>query len=212
MANHQSLSEAASDSLVRVTLKPWRPVLPFRQPGVVIANRHLDLRETLFVEDFVLRDHLVQEKQIGRQRIDLVGGERPLIADRHGAVDVIPHRRRKRRGQRQYALPFPDRDILAFFRLQRGRRPAPCARFAMTGDAALPLKDRRALFGGAVARRELLSRRTDRDVQPAEFFCGWSAPDAICLRESGARKEQKNGGESKRAHWSRSRPCRSSTA
>src|SRR6266850_4887106 len=83
--------------LVGVTLKPWRPVLPVRQPGVVIANWHLDLRQTLFVEDFVLRDHLVQEEQVGRQRIDLIGGESPLIPERHGAMNEIPHRRRKRR-------------------------------------------------------------------------------------------------------------------
>src|SRR6266704_1672242 len=57
-------------TLVGVTLKPWRPGLPDRQPGVVIANRHLDLRQTLFVEDFVLGDHLVQKEQVGRQRID----------------------------------------------------------------------------------------------------------------------------------------------
>src|ERR1700674_1594811 len=99
--------------LVGVTLKPWRPGLPFGQPGVVFANRHLDLRQTLFVEDFVLRDHLVHEEQVGRQRIDLIGGESPLIPERHGAMDEIPHRRRKRRGQWQYALPFPDGDILA---------------------------------------------------------------------------------------------------
>src|SRR5262245_35435252 len=36
------------------------------QLGVIIANRHLDLRQTLFVEDFVLRDHLVQEEQVAK--------------------------------------------------------------------------------------------------------------------------------------------------
>src|SRR6516225_9141402 len=59
------------------------------QLGVIIANRHLDLRQTLFVEDFVLRDHLVQEEQVGRQRINLIGGESPLIPGRHAAFDVI---------------------------------------------------------------------------------------------------------------------------
>jgi hypothetical protein len=45
--------------LVGVTLKPRRAGLPVRQPGVVIAMRHLDLWQTLFVEYFVLPDHLV---------------------------------------------------------------------------------------------------------------------------------------------------------
>src|SRR5438477_1711698 len=89
--------------LVRVALKPWRPGLPVRQPAVLIANRHLDLRQTLFVEDFVLRDHLVQEEQVGGQRIYLIGGESPLVPERHAAMDKIPHRRRERRAQWQYA-------------------------------------------------------------------------------------------------------------
>src|SRR6478672_1154100 len=93
---------------VGVTLKPSRPGLPVGQPGVTFANRHLDLRQTLFVEYRVLRDHLVQEEQISRQRVDFVGGESPLSPKRHAAVDVIPHGRRKRRAQRQDALPSPD--------------------------------------------------------------------------------------------------------
>src|SRR4030088_1657180 len=91
-------------------------MLPITQPGVVIANRHLDLRQTLFVGKRVLRDHLVQEEQVGRQRVDLIGCKSPLSPERHAAVDVIPHGRRKRRAQWQYALPFPDGKILACFR------------------------------------------------------------------------------------------------
>src|SRR5438445_6443111 len=107
---------------IGVALKPWRPGLPVRQPGVTIANRHLDLRQTLFVEYCVLRDHLVHEEQVSRQRVDLIGGESPLSPERHAAVDVIPHGRRKRRAQWQYALPFPHGLILACPRFQRGRR------------------------------------------------------------------------------------------
>src|SRR5262249_18329675 len=160
----------AHSRLVGVTLKPARPWLPVRQPAVLIANRHLDLRQTLFVEYFVLRNHLVQEKQVGRHRVYLIGGESPLSQDRHAAIDEIPHYGRKRRAQWQYALPFPDGKISAFFRFQRGgasRRP-PYSRFAMAGDAPLLLIDLQALLGGAAARRELLSLRTDRDIHGAE--------------------------------------------
>src|SRR5712672_4162950 len=200
-----------AELLVGVTLKPWRPGLPFMQLGVVIANRHLDLWQTLFVEDFVLRDHLVQEEQVGRQRIYLIGGESPLTPERHAAPDEIPHRRRKRRAQWQYALPFPDGNILAFFRFQRGRQ-LPYARFAMADEAPLLLKDLCALLGGAAARREFLSRRTDRDVHAADFFCGRSTSDAIGgrLRERGAPQADQE--KPKRAHWSHSHPCRSATA
>src|SRR5438067_10322434 len=109
-----------STDSVGVTLKPWRSVLPFRQAGVIIADRHLHVRQTVFVEDFVIRDHPVEEKQVGRQRIDLIGGEAPLIPDRHGATDVIPRHRRIRRGPWQYALRFPEGDIRVVLRLQRG--------------------------------------------------------------------------------------------
>src|SRR5262245_48226040 len=187
--------------------------------GVIIANRHLDLRQTLFVEYRVLRDHLVHEEQIGRQCIDLIGGESPLIPERHAAIDVIPHRRRKRRAQWQDALPLPDGNTLAFLRLQSRRQPASYASCTMAGDARLLLKDQCALLGGAAARRELLSRSTDRDIHAAEFFRGRSASYAIGrrLRERGAPQEPHNRGQQnrdkpKRAHWSRSRPWRSSTA
>src|SRR5260370_26306694 len=84
-----------SDSvvLVGVTLKPWRPGLPVRQPGIVIANRHLDLRQTLFVEYLVLRDHLVQEQQVGRQRIYFIGGWTPHAPPPQAATgENTPHR------------------------------------------------------------------------------------------------------------------------
>src|SRR5205823_1424982 len=200
--------------LVGVSLEPWRPGLPLRQPGVFIANRHLDLRQTLLVEYLVLRDHLVLEEQEGRQRIYLIGGESPLTPERHAAIDVVPHRRCKRGAQRQYALPFPDGNILACFRFQRGRRP-PYELCAMADAAPLLLKDLGALLGGAAARREFLSRRTDRDIQGADFCCGRSASHAIWgrrLRERGAPQEQHNRDKPKRVHWSRSRPWRFSTA
>src|SRR5260370_26676722 len=108
-----------SDSvvLVGVTLKPSRPGLPVRQPGVVIANRHLDLRQTLFVEYFVLRDHLVQEEQVGRQRIYLIGGEKPLSPPRPAPPGEIPHPPRTPRAPLHEALPLPHGEHLAFFSL-----------------------------------------------------------------------------------------------
>ncbi len=89
---------------------------------------------------------------------------------------------------------YPGGNILAFFRLQRGREPASHARFAVATDAPLLLKDRCALLGGAMALGEFLSRGTDRDIQSADFFRGWRASHAICgrLGESGAPQEQRN--------------------
>src|SRR5882757_5923234 len=56
----------------------------------MITNRHLDLRQTFFVEYCVLRNHLVLEEQEGRQRIYLIGGESPLSSQRHAAIDCNP--------------------------------------------------------------------------------------------------------------------------
>src|SRR5262249_13184002 len=157
--------------------------------------------------------HLVQEEQVGRQRIDLIGGESPLIPDKHAAIDVIPHRRRKRRAQWQEGLPFPEGENPALFCFQLAGPPPP-APSALAGGGPPLLKDLCALLGGAAAGRELLSRRTDRDIHAADFFCGRSASYAICgrLRERGAPQEQQNRDKPKRAHWSRSRPWRSSRA
>src|SRR5215470_4939502 len=210
---------APSLQSVGVTRKPWRVGLPVGQPGVTFANRHLDLRQTLFVEDCVLRDHLVQEQQVGRQRVDLIGLEGSLSPERHAAIDVVPHGRRKRRAQRQDALPFPDGKILACARFQLGP-DAPYALWAVADDAALECKDLFAFLGGAAAGREFLPRFTDIDIPGADLFCGRSAPQAIGgrrLRQRGAdqdgtAQEQQSRGKLKRAHWSPSHPWRSSTA
>src|SRR5262245_5225943 len=98
-------------------------------------------------------------------------------------MDEIPHRRGKRRAQRQYALAVPDGDLLALFRLQRGRRSPAYARLAMAADAALRPKESLALLDGAAADREFVSRRTDGNIQAAEFFRGGRPSHAICLRE-----------------------------
>src|ERR1700733_16016233 len=71
--------------------KSWRFGLPIRHPDPFIADRHLDLRQIILVEDLVLRDYLVDGEQVGRQRIYLIGGKGPLIPERHGAMDEIPH-------------------------------------------------------------------------------------------------------------------------
>src|SRR5262249_35723766 len=183
---------------------------------------------TLLVEDLVLRDYLVQEQQVGRQRIDLIGGESPLIPDRHAAIDEIPYRRRVRRAPWQEWLPPPHWDVLALFLFPHWRPPTPACR-AMAGDARLLLKDQCALLGGAAAGRKLISLSIDRDIHAAELFRGRRAPHAIGgrLRGRGAAqkshtrglytREQHNRGQQdrdqpKRAHSSPSRPGRSSKA
>src|SRR5215204_7434095 len=98
-----------------------------------IADRHPDLRQTVLVYYLVLRNHVIEEEQVGRQRVDLIGSQSPLQPEWHAAIDVIPHRRRIRRAQWQDALLFPDGNIRALFRLQRWRQP-PYTRCAMAGD------------------------------------------------------------------------------
>src|SRR3982074_202323 len=76
----------ASIKLVGVTLKPWRVELKVMRLAELIADRHPDLRQTLFVEHQVFRDHLIEEEQVGRQRIDLIGSQSPLQPDWHAAI------------------------------------------------------------------------------------------------------------------------------
>src|SRR5882762_7418425 len=82
--------------LVGVTLKPWRVELKVMRLAELIADRHPDLRQTLFVEHQVFRDHLIEEEQVGGQRIDLIVRQSPLQPERHAAIDEIPHDRRMR--------------------------------------------------------------------------------------------------------------------
>src|SRR5204862_1839997 len=90
-------ADVTPNPLVGVTLKPWRVELKLMRLAVLIANRHLDLRQTLFVEYLIFRNHLVDEQQIGRQRVHLIGSQSPLQPEWHAAIDEIPHYRRMRR-------------------------------------------------------------------------------------------------------------------
>ena len=83
--------------LVGITWKPLRAGFPIGYADPVGSNWHLDLRQIVLVENFVMRDDLVEREQVGRQRIDFIGCERSLVPERHAAMDVIPHDGRIRR-------------------------------------------------------------------------------------------------------------------
>src|SRR5258708_6343721 len=61
-----------------------------------IPVRHLNLRETLGVQDVALLDDAILVVQKCDQRVDFVRGERSRLAGRHGAVDIVPSDRRIR--------------------------------------------------------------------------------------------------------------------
>src|SRR5580700_9222432 len=61
-----------------------------------IPVRHLDLRQTLVVQDLVLLDDAVAIEQKRDQGVDLVMGERSRLAGGHRAVDIIPRDGRDR--------------------------------------------------------------------------------------------------------------------
>src|SRR5262245_40751153 len=124
LSSPTGIAVAVDEGLVGVPLKPSRIGLPLRQWRVIVTNRHLDLRQTLSVDYLVLRDDIVEVQQEGRQRVDLVGSQRPLSIERHGAIDVIPDRRRKRRTERQYSRPFPDVGVGGRWRFQDGSQAA----------------------------------------------------------------------------------------
>ncbi len=169
--------------LVRVAFKPWRPGLPVRQGSVSITDRHLDLRQTLGVEHFVLRDDAVYIEQKRRQRVYLIGGQRSFSIEGHGAIDVIPDRRRERRSKRQYSFPCPDVDIRASgasFAFQNGRFALDTRR--PMAYRALRAIDLRALLRSSAPWREFLSGRADRDIPRAELLCGRRASHTVSAR------------------------------
>jgi len=77
-------------------------MLPFRSQSEVIAVWHFHLRQTLGVHDLVLPDDAVLEEEIGSQRVHLIGLECAFFGEWHGAIDVIPNRRRVRRVKRHH--------------------------------------------------------------------------------------------------------------
>ena len=69
--------------------------------------RHFDLRQTLGIDDLVLRNDAVFSEQKGRYGIHLVGFQRAFFSERHTAIDVIPDGRRVWRMNRHDVIP-PD--------------------------------------------------------------------------------------------------------
>src|SRR5258705_3225403 len=211
-------SPRCGSALVGVTSKPSRVGLPVRQGRVIISDWHFHLRQVLVVEYLVLRDHLIDAEEKGRQRVDLVGSQRPLSTERHGPIDVIPHRRRKRCADRQELPPFPRVDTWSVLRFQLGS-PASGTVRPMACRAPLAHKELRAFLGRAAARREFRSVRPDGDIQRAELLCGRRASDTISgrrLRQHGRSEEQspveqQTRNKSMRAHSARSHRWRSAT-
>jgi hypothetical protein len=84
---HAFSGREARDDEPRASASGKRPVMgnlevfafPRRGKRKSIAVRHLDLRQTLRVHDFVFLDHVVFIQDERRERVDLVGCERPFL-------------------------------------------------------------------------------------------------------------------------------------
>src|SRR5262245_20416809 len=61
-----------------------------------IPIRHLNLRQSLGVDDITFFDDVTFIENEGGQSVDLVRAERSFLTSRHGPVDVVPYRRCKR--------------------------------------------------------------------------------------------------------------------
>src|SRR5262245_9559133 len=170
----------ADRDLVRVAFKPWRPGLPLRQGSVFITNRHLDLRQTLGVEHFVLRNDAVYIEQKRRQRVYLISGQRSLSIEGHGAIDVIPDRGRERRAKRQYSSPSPELDIRGSFAFQNGRLALETRR--PVASRALRTIDLCALRRGSSPWREFRPGRADGDIQRTDLLRARRASHTISRR------------------------------
>ena len=135
-----------------------------REKSVTI--RHLDFQQSLGVEDVTLFDDVVLVEQKSSHGVNLVGSERSLRVPWHGAVDIVPHRRRERpiAPKSQYwsasgelsrrRLPNAGPDLRS--RFARGKRTFSCV-------------DLRSLFGRSSSRRELFSICADDVIPGAQF-------------------------------------------
>src|SRR5882672_9655520 len=180
-------STIANASLsVGVTFEPCRPGLPVRQGRVCIPDWHFYLRQTLGLKYLILRDEIVDEEQKSRQRVYLIGRERALTIERHGAIDVIPHLRRERRAKRQYSSPLPKLDVLASPALQDRCRASDASR--TVACCALRAIDLRSFLGGSSPWRKFFSGWADGNVPCADFLGARRASHSIRrrLRAAGA--------------------------
>jgi len=140
---------------VRVTFNPRLPGLPIRQESESITVWHLHHWQTLGVDHIVLRDEIIQVEQIGRQRVDLIGGEGALCIERHAAIDEVPDPRRVRRADRQYSPVFPGVGIWPRFEFDQPGSQAVCPRPPVAYRAQFLLIHQLAFRGGAAPRRQL---------------------------------------------------------
>jgi len=73
---------------LRVIAKPWRPCFHSGGGTESITIWHFHLRQTLGVMTSSSWNNVVFVEQKGSQRVYLIGAQRPLLIERHAAVDV----------------------------------------------------------------------------------------------------------------------------
>jgi hypothetical protein len=171
--------------LVRVTREPGLPGLPIGHASEGVSIGHLDLRQTLGVEDHVLRDDIVDGEQIRGQGVDLVRRERPLSIEWHAPIDVVPDHRGVWRTNREDPPEAPRVVWLDVTLDQPG--PAAPARIRSVASRALSPVDELAFLRGTPPRRELLPSGTDGDVPGTDVFVGRGGPNTVSgsLRRGG---------------------------
>jgi len=91
------IAVALEDEFLRIALKPRLAVLPFRGKSKTGSIRHFDFRQSLRVHHFVFLDDSAFEQQESSEGIYFVRLKRPLVSQRHTAIDVVPNCRCKGR-------------------------------------------------------------------------------------------------------------------
>ena len=158
------------------------PGLPIRDPGEGITIGHLDLRQTLGVEHLALRDDVVEIQQIGCQRVDLIGRERPLLIEGNTTIDVVPDPRGVWCANREDPAVVPRVSAQLRFAFDQPGSAAPDPVCSVARRAPSAAIDELAFLRGAPPRRELLARRTDGDIPGTDFLFGRSPSDTIRRR------------------------------
>src|SRR6266851_10443177 len=143
-----------------------------------ITIRHLNFRQRLRVQHVIFFDDIALGEDERGKSVYLICGERSTLTPRHRAVDKVPNRSRVRpvtsnasdgfkRGQclRVGYATYHARAYLGAFTVRAVAYRAFCG------------KDRGAVLGASLSRRESLPVRSGRNIPGLNFLFRWGSAD-----------------------------------
>src|SRR5229473_878875 len=177
-----------------------------------IAIRHLNFRQRHRVQHVVFLDDVALGENVRRKSVDLVRGERSTLTSRHRAVDKVPNRSRV----------WPVAPYGSYRPKRCQRLKVSCASYqagANLGSLSSRAvayrtfcsKDRGAVLGASLSRRESLPVRSGRNIPGLNFLLRWRSADIrvrgrLCQRRGRDYQDNPKSETARKAHFSHSHP------